>query len=69
MLVEKDRICYWGHLQVLIIREMKSLNYVKVKLLEGNAKNDDIVVDANTLSNKRKCENAISLSWFGGEYD
>lgn len=69
MLVEKDRICYWGHLQVLIIREMKSLNYVKVKLLEGNAKNDDIVVDVNTLSNKRKCENAISLSWFGGEYD
>jgi len=69
MLVEKNRICYWGHLQVLIIREMKSLNYVKVKLLEGNAKNNDIIVDANTLSIKRKCENAISLNWLGGEYD
>lgn len=69
MPVEKDRICYWGYLQVLIIREMKLLNYVKVKLLEGNAKNDDIIVDGNALSNKRKYENAISLNWLGGEYD
>lgn len=69
MLVRKDEVCYWGHFQVLIIREIKSLNYVKVKLLEGNLRNNKIVVDANTLSSKRKCENAISLSWLGGEYD
>lgn len=69
MMIEKGTVYYWGHLQILIIRELKILGFAKVKILDGNTANDDIVVDIKNLSSEKKSEYAISLSLFGGEYD